>query len=363
MGRGRKGRHMGEAWNSHDVPAAERADFMRQGLADTIAPFDIEPHEPLENVFGWARVADVGAVRVVEIEASDAHVIRTSKLIRRSDLDLCKIDVQLRGRTVFEQYGRQACLDPGDFVFIDLSRPCRLITEDSNHACVIFPRALLPIGPDAMKEVAGVTFRGREPGGSLVSSLVREMVRDLDEYDGMDPPRVGTVVVDLIAAALAARAGSEGALPIETHRRALIRRIHTFIEDRLGHPELAPGAIAAAHHISTRYLHRLFEPQGTTVASWIRHRRLARCRRDLLDPAFRSQPVSAIGMRWGFGDPAHFSRAFRAEYGVPPSEYRASMQAGDDAQTGPRGPERALAERSSPPERRALRDKDRALVT
>jgi AraC-like DNA-binding protein len=32
-------------------------------------------------------------------------------------------------------------------------------------------------------------------------------------------------------------------------------------------------------------LHRLFETQETTAAEWIRHRRLDRCRRDLLDPA------------------------------------------------------------------------------
>jgi methylphosphotriester-DNA--protein-cysteine methyltransferase len=29
--------------------------------------------------------------------------------------------------------------------------------------------------------------------------------------------------------------------------------------------------------------------------------------------------------RWGFTDPAHFSRAFRAAYGMPPAEYRATM--------------------------------------
>jgi AraC-like DNA-binding protein len=48
----------------------------------------------------------------------------------------------------------------------------------------------------------------------------------------------------------------------------------------------------------------------------------ARCRRDLLDPALRDRPVSAIAARWGITDPAHFSRLFRATYGVPPSEYR-----------------------------------------
>jgi AraC-like DNA-binding protein len=48
-------------------------------------------------------------------------------------------------------------------------------------------------------------------------------------------------------------------------------------------------------------------------------------RRDLLDPALAARPVSAIAARWGLVDPAHFSRAFRAAYGVPRLEYRRTM--------------------------------------
>ena len=52
------------------------------------------------------------------------------------------------------------------------------------------------------------------------------------------------------------------------------------------------------------------------MASYIRDLRLARCRRDLADPALRNQPVQAIAARWGFSDKAHFSRVFRAAHGV-----------------------------------------------
>jgi methylphosphotriester-DNA--protein-cysteine methyltransferase len=67
---------------------------------------------------------------------------------------------------------------------------------------------------------------------------------------------------------------------------------------------------------------RLFETERATPADWIRRRRLERCRRDLLDPALWHTPVSTIAARWGFASPAHFSRAFRAAHGLPPTEYR-----------------------------------------
>jgi AraC-like DNA-binding protein len=129
-------------------------------------------------------------------------------------------------------------------------------------------------------------------------------------------------MVDLLSAALAARLDREDELPADTREEALVRRVHAFIEQRLADPALSPAVIADAHHISVRYLYKLFEGQHRGVAGWIRERRLERSRRDLLDPAMADRPVSAIAARWGLVDPAHFSRIFRATYGIPPLEYR-----------------------------------------
>jgi AraC-like DNA-binding protein len=52
-------------------------------------------------------------------------------------------------------------------------------------------------------------------------------------------------------------------------------------------------------------------------------RRLERCARDLLDPALAHEPIGEIAARWGITNPAHFSRLFRAQFGLSPSEYRA----------------------------------------
>ncbi|WP_432423217.1 hypothetical protein [Streptomyces pseudovenezuelae] len=50
-------------------------------------------------------------------------------------------------------------------------------------------------------------------------------------------------------------------------------QIQAFIRDNLGEPYLTPDAIAAAHHISPRYLHKLFQQHGHTVAGRLRERR------------------------------------------------------------------------------------------
>jgi AraC-like DNA-binding protein len=104
--------------------------------------------------------------------------------------------------------------------------------------------------------------------------------------------------------------------------RALLAEVHAFIDRRLGDARLSNTEIAAAHHISLRLLHKLFEDHGTSPGRWIRERRLECCRRDLLDPAHNDLPASVIAWSWGFASAAHFSRVFRAAYGHPPGEYR-----------------------------------------
>jgi AraC-like DNA-binding protein len=98
-----------------------------------------------------------------------------------------------------------------------------------------------------------------------------------------------------------------------------------FIEARLGEPALSPFGIAAPHFISVRYLYKLFEPEQATVGDWIRHRRLERCRSDLLDPTHRHTPLATIAQRWGFKSAAHFSRAVRAATASHPPTTAASL--------------------------------------
>jgi AraC family transcriptional regulator, positive regulator of tynA and feaB len=104
----------------------------------------------------------------------------------------------------------------------------------------------------------------------------------------------------------------------------LIVCVHRYILAHLDRGDLSPRDIAAANGISVRQLHRLFSGTGTTVSEWVRRLRLARCAADLRRPADAAAAgITAIAFRWGFNDSAHFSKAFRAEFGQSPRAYRA----------------------------------------
>lgn len=273
-------------------------------------------------------------MNVLDLQMSAAHAARTPDLIRRSDMGLFKVDLGLRGRGRYEQAGRQQVLVPGDFHLIDLGRPGHVaVDRDHEVSVVTFPRELLPVPDKNLRDLTAVRFSARDPYASLVASLGRELGRHLGAYETVRDSRIGTAFLDLLALAVATRLDTVSAMPAETRERAMMARIGAFIDHHLGDPGLSPGTIAAAHHISVRTLHKLYYGQDDTVAGSIRRQRLERCRQDLLDPALRDRTAGAIGARWGYRDPAAFSHAFRAAYGLPPGEYRA-MAAETQISTG-----------------------------
>jgi AraC-like DNA-binding protein len=308
-------------WRDADQSPAARLDYMRHAVADWIAPFELRPKDR-SGSFGEISGANVGVVRVIDLTAPASEAVRGPRLIRRADPELCSVHVQLDGEPVIEQGDRQTRVPPGDLVLLDLSQPTRVAGTAHRFVSLVFPRAMLSIPEREIRELAGVRLAGSRGPGALVAGLARQLTGSLDEFaDATCAARIGSAVVDLTAATLASWTGRDAATPPQ-RRHALLPRIEAFIEQRLADPDLNPGTIASAHHISLRYLHRLFEPRVTTVANLIRTRRLERCRRDLSDPACVEVPVAVIGARWGFRDPAQFSRAFRAAYGVPPGEFR-----------------------------------------
>jgi AraC-like DNA-binding protein len=320
---------MSTVFRARDEPVATRLDYWLHAVDQTFGPVSVRPPAdarlPVQLVVG-----DVGAVRVAETTISRAisnercQATRTPRLISRSDAEQYRIDVAVRGHMGVEQDGRRSSLQSGDFHLVDLSRPARWVSSAERWVAVTFPRALLPLRRDEVARLTAVRIPGDQGTGALVSSFARQLAGRLDDFGASDGARLGTTMVDLLTVALAARLDRDE-LASDGGQRALLPRVHAFIEERLADPELTPGAIAAAHHISVRYLYKLFELEGDSVAGWIRRRRLERCRRDLLDPALRARPVSAIGARWGITSPAHFTRLFRAAYGVPPSEYRLAV--------------------------------------
>ncbi|MEV0379857.1 helix-turn-helix domain-containing protein [Nonomuraea sp. NPDC050643] len=304
-----------------DLPVKDRHDAWRDIVCDTLGPLDtrIAPGAPLR---GEIEIGRLGPVGVGRIRTSTPHSVhRTARLIHRDNPELYRVVLAVSGSVRLEQDDRQARLGRGEFAIYDFTRPYDLAYDSAVKLAVFsFPHDLLALPHDSVAPLTAVPISGETGAGALAGPLLRRVASDHDAYSADSAARLATVVMDLIGTAVAERAEEVRPPDGEARRRTLLLRVQAFIERRLGDLDLDPAAIAAAHHISVRYLHRLFESERTTVAAWIRERRLERCRAELSGGG--SEPVSAVGARWGLPDSAHFSRLFRGTYGMPPAEYR-----------------------------------------
>jgi AraC-like DNA-binding protein len=296
------------------------ADAFLETLAASGLPPLIGGRHAGGDFHGSVVTRDLGPLRLTELVSPEGECFRDERSVRAADSELWQIDLVTRGRVRAEQGGNTAELGPADFVLIDPVRPVRFASTASTHVTMLVPRRSLPLGADVASRLAGVRVPGDRGAGALVSVLARGMARSTTGFRADEADRSAAAVIELIAVALSAQLGDSRPASDE----ALRARIVGFVEARLSDRDITPAKVAAAHHMSLRRLHKLFEDQPLTVAALIRRRRLERCRADL---AGTDRTVAAVAARWGFADPAHFSRLFKATYGYNAAALTSSNRA------------------------------------
>ncbi|TVL90276.1 helix-turn-helix domain-containing protein [Streptomyces sp. SAJ15] len=284
---------------------------------------------PADRAAGFhasVRVLDLGnGVGVASASIPSMQEERTPKAIRQSDPEAYLFDFVVSGRCGYSHAGRESVLRPGNLLMCDSSRPFRYSSSQTTSGIALHvSHGLLPLPPSAIESLLAVPISTHRGLAALFVRWLADIIGRAEEFTPADMSTLTTTIVDLLGAVLAAQTASGHALTPESHQRALQLQIREFIRHHLGDPSLSPKTVAAAHNISLRQLHKVFDEGDSTVAAWIRRCRLERCRHELANPRCSSHLVHVIGGRWGFADPAHFSRAFRAAYGMSPTEYRDS---------------------------------------
>ncbi|WEH13470.1 AraC family transcriptional regulator [Streptomyces sp. VNUA24] len=319
---------IGTLFRSEDVPAEDRFDHWRELLGATRTSEAISAHSA--DFWAELRLMELGPVVVWPASFLPSRYRRNQRMVRQCDPELYHLTLLLDGGLALDHADRCDTFGPRDLHLVDSSRPYDIRSADVRGTGVVrgvgvdFPKALFPLPPHQVRQLLGRGLSGREGLGALLTDFLVGLERQADLLQPSDAPRLGTVVLDLLSAWFAHALEAEAALSPETRLRALTQRIQAFIRQNLHDPELTPPVVAAAHHISLSYLHRVFQQQtgGETVAAWIRARRLEGARRDLADPSLRITPIHVIAARWGMPRASDFTRAFRAAHGLAPREFR-----------------------------------------
>lgn len=163
------------------------------------------------------------------------------------------------------------------------------------------------------------TLSSQIAGNRVFSNLLRSIVDDLDEItDGYIHP-IEVALSEFVVSNLA-ESSAMGCFDVAGASN--FQRITQAIEQQLGDGDLTLHKIADQQHVSVRYIQKLFQQAGMSFSQYLRRRRLEHCYSDLASLAHRNLSISDICFRWGFNDAAHFSRSFRADYGITPRAFR-----------------------------------------
>lgn len=317
-------------FDSAGVPVSDRAEAWKEITTQALIPTKIELPDPAA-FSARLRTMPLGAAQLTTMSYGPLLSRRTPALIRRSDPEHYQFALVRTGHQGIDQARTRARLGPGEMVLYDSSRPFDASVEadlaPAESLLLQFPKCLLALRESQVKQLVAVNVPGREGIGRLLAQFMTSLADEHGTFGARDAARLGSTAIDLITSVLAHRLDGEMSVPPQSAQRVLYLRITSFIDRHLQDADLTPAAVASAHQISSRYLQRIFQAHGTTTSAYIRLRRVERCRRDLADPGLRHVTVQAIAARWGFSQPAEFSRTFRATVGMPPSDYR-SIQLG-----------------------------------
>ncbi len=233
----------------------------------------------------------------------------------------------IRGEFVGLQWVRQGVervgrgdvltMSAGDLILWDGTKPAEVeVLETFFKRTLLLPRKRVLSECPQLGDAGAIRIGSDTGSARLLVRYLNALAIELTSLSDLEAKVAVRTVYDLLAEALRPAAPSSR----EARRTALRASVRRYIHDNLSDPRLSPPRIAAANAMSVRALHALFEETDESVAQTIRRERLRRAFDDLTDSSDDS--VLDIALRWGFSDAAHFSRVFKREYGLSPSDVR-----------------------------------------
>jgi AraC family transcriptional activator of tynA and feaB len=276
-----------------------------------------------ERFKGHLVARQSSALRLSMVDAAGVVLLRTHADMRAGGDGYFYGVLQMRGSAGVEQDDGSGLLQAGDLALMDSNRPFKVSMGDgSRQLSLILPRAVVERGLSTGRIACARRIPASTPLAGLARGLMLSAFREArSALAPHDSEAMLDAVVSLLRPALAV------VEPASPSSERLFRKACDFIDAELARDDLTPELIARAIGVSVRGLYRAFAARGLVVGQHIRHRRLDRCADELRSGGASAAKLSAVGYSWGFADPSHFSAAFKARFGVSPSDYRARYAA------------------------------------
>jgi AraC family transcriptional regulator, positive regulator of tynA and feaB len=306
-------------WSTRSVPQRDQFAFWREAVCEAV--LNVATEHPTDGFRGDITCSQFGDLRFATFASTPHEVIRRKSHIGRSGEAHYLVSWQRGGTCRMFQNDASCELQPGDIGVVDGTRPFRVeFPQPVDRVVAVIPHAQLHSRAPWLDRRPLNRVAGTSPlNGALRFYLER-----------LAGPACASVVeasaltenICNILALLTATSDSERSSARQFAIKPGLDEMLAVLRLHLANPDLAPKMLAERLGVSVRTIHNRFEDSNTTFGQWVLENRLQACRRALGDPRHASFTVSEIAYGWGFNDLSHFSKAFKARFGLSPARYR-----------------------------------------
>ncbi|MBR0649144.1 helix-turn-helix domain-containing protein [Roseomonas terrae] len=257
------------------------------------------------------------------VRAPKLHSVRDTRRIRRDPTDHWVIVVGRRETRLTLSEGG-VLVPAGRSFVVSLADPIESEREADDRLHLYLPRDRFGALAPELDRVRGEMVDG--PLGQLLADYLRMLGDALPGLAAPERNKLGTAIQAMVAACVAPTAErlSDTGGQIDLTR---LERVRQVIRRRLHSATLTPAALCREVGMSRSQLYRLLEGEGGVIR-YIQRHRLRAVHAALSNPA-EERPISLLAEACGFYEPSTFSRTFRREFGVTPSDLRAASRAGE----------------------------------
>jgi len=298
----------------------KRLALWREVYGRGIARVDIDPigDEPFHADVTFNLLPDVA---IASGSRSPAHYRVTHDMLK-DGRDIIAVSILRSGEASAMQFSKELIGGVGSASVLSGTDPSvSTLTTDGSFITLALSRpAIAELAPD-FTSAFGKPIPANDPALRLLIKYL-DAVLAADELAHPEVARsVSAHILDLVALALGAR-GDQAEAALGGAKAARLKALKSDVMSMIGNCHLSSEIIASRHSISSRYVRKLFEQEGTSFTAFVLGERLTRVRRMLRDSRHAHLTIAQLAHACGFNDISYFNRAFRRHFGATPTDVR-----------------------------------------
>ncbi|MEZ5922937.1 MAG: helix-turn-helix domain-containing protein [Hyphomicrobiaceae bacterium] len=305
-------------FRTSDVPASRSLGAWRDFMSMIYYRVDVSSPRS-DGLRGELKELQLGPIGLSRFMSDQQRVFRHRSSALRDNADHFVFIFPRQGRCYFDQLGRSAHFGPGSVVMLRSAESYEAACGDSfENVTIKVPAPVL----EARVEAIGDRCASLEAANPVIVPIVADMAARLIEVQAGLPIQESHLSESLIELLAAMMTQNSAETPHDDSGRGMMRvwqgKLAVYIRRHMTDSDLSPEHVARAHGISVRYIHRIFQSQGTSFGRWVLEQRLKAAHAAIVADRSNAKTLQTIAFDCGFSNQSHFSTSYKELFGETP---------------------------------------------